>query len=258
MTQYDFQLHLGSGAVVLIYDPAATMTGTLSLKAMRLTREFMMAFQNKTITPESLSATQLSMQSVFEELPLRIRNPHLINALLLDLQSAATPLSRLPSAGAIEEAASKAASVPTASAASAATSSQVLTSDFDRLDLTTSPVLRRQLTFLTDAVEDLVRKQNGCARADGAVVLAERKRREWIKKRTEENEVRYAAKLKPLPLTDPEKWFFQPLAEHPSQRDADRLGLLLAGAQVGQYCEAINKFAGQSFGKLFLAGSLHK
>ncbi|CAE7766550.1 eif3H, partial [Symbiodinium sp. KB8] len=99
LTQFDFQLHLGSGAVVLIYDPAASMSGTLSLKALRLTRAFMTAFKNKAITIESLATSTVSMNSVFEELPVRIRNPHLVNALLLDLQAATTPISRLPKAG---------------------------------------------------------------------------------------------------------------------------------------------------------------
>lgn len=262
LTQFDFQLHLGSGAVVLIYDPAASMSGTLSLKALRLTRAFMTAFKNKAITIESLATSTVSMNSVFEELPVRIRNPHLVNALLLDLQAATTPISRLPKAGTgAESVATGPGAVSVASggvASSAATTSQVLTCDFDRLDLTTSPIMRRQLTFLTDGVDELVRKLDGISRADGTAAMAERKRRDWLRERKEENEVRRAAGLKALPEEDPEKWFFQPLTDHPSQRDADRLGLLLAGAQVEAYCSAINKFTGQSFGKLFLAGSLHK
>ena len=39
---------------------------------------------------------------------------------------------------------------------------------------------------------------------------------------------------------------------------SDRMASLLVANQIGQYCTQVNRFAGNSFGKLFLAGALQK
>ena len=71
-----------------------------------------------------------------------------------------------------------------------------------------------------------------------------------------ENEVRKAAGEEALPEEDPSLPFFRPVQQDSRQKDP--LDILLMSAQVNNYCSQVNKFAGQSFGKLFLASSLHK
>jgi len=71
----------------------------------------------------------------------------------------------------------------------------------------------------------------------------------------EENEKRRATGLPALPEEDPTLPFFRPFAD---TRAKEPLDMLLMSAQISNYCSQVAKFSGASFGKLFLAGSLHK
>jgi translation initiation factor 3 subunit H len=62
--------------------------------------------------------------------------------------------------------------------------------------------------------------------------------------------------MPPLPEEDASLPIFRPLPELRNAKDP--LDTLLLSAQISNYCGQVNRFAGQSFGKIFLAGSLHK
>lgn len=82
-----------------------------------------------------------------------------------------------------------------------------------------------------------------------------RKREEWLKQQRAENDARRARGEDPVPIVeDPSLPFNRPVLE---PRGRDPLDVLLMSAQVSNYCAQVNSFAGQSFGKIFLAGSLH-
>jgi hypothetical protein len=71
-------------AILLVYDAVSTSQGLLSLKALRLSEQFMEEYKSQ-LRLGSEAFTKLAPSAVFEELPLRVRNPHLIQAWLADM-----------------------------------------------------------------------------------------------------------------------------------------------------------------------------
>lgn len=66
-------------SVVILYDPIQTAKGSLTIRAFRLSHEFLeltKAGTNDFISPSN----------ILEELPLKIRNPGIITAMLFDLK----------------------------------------------------------------------------------------------------------------------------------------------------------------------------
>ena len=76
--QFAFQESLSDNSVVIFFDPAATSIGTLVLKAYRLSQGFMATYRRK-------ENSFIKPSEIFEEVPIYIRNPGLINAFLFDL-----------------------------------------------------------------------------------------------------------------------------------------------------------------------------
>ena len=73
------QENLSDNSVVILYDPVQTANGQLMIKAYRLSKAFMRVYRekkNEVIKPSE----------ILEELPIKIRNPGIINALVFDLQ----------------------------------------------------------------------------------------------------------------------------------------------------------------------------
>lgn len=119
-----------------------------------------------------------------------------------------------------------------------------------------APYLEKHLEFLNDVTETLLKQQNDAAYALRRQQQAARQREEWIARRRAENEARAAAGLDLLPEEDHSLHFFR--EQQQKRRDGDNLDSLLISAQIGTYCEQVNKFAGASAGKLFLAGQMQK
>jgi translation initiation factor 3 subunit H len=71
-------------AVVLIYDPVSTCQGSLALKAYRLSKTAMELCYTD-LSPEAVKKAGLTYSNMFEELPVIIKNSHLINVLLAEL-----------------------------------------------------------------------------------------------------------------------------------------------------------------------------
>ncbi|KAI9183232.1 hypothetical protein H9P43_004149 [Blastocladiella emersonii ATCC 22665] len=82
--QSDFQTTIPQ-AIVLEYDPLASQTGALSLRAFRLTEAFVKLFKGKprsSIVSDAVTASGLLEDGLLEELPVSIRNSHLVSAFL--------------------------------------------------------------------------------------------------------------------------------------------------------------------------------
>jgi translation initiation factor 3 subunit H len=104
-------------SVVLLYDPIQTASGLLTLRAFRLSAEFLeLAYAG--------NAAAIAPGRILEELPLKIRNPGIINAMLFDLKG-----------------------------------SRQINCDFERLDLSTNPYLEKNLEYLSSWVDDLANEQ---------------------------------------------------------------------------------------------------
>ncbi|KAL7751940.1 hypothetical protein RI367_002462 [Sorochytrium milnesiophthora] len=93
---HEFQTSIAN-SVVLEYDPVRSATGSLTLKAYRLTDAFLEFYKGKdpaTITTDALLKAGLNHSNIFKELPLRIRNSHLLSALMHELEvTSATPIA---------------------------------------------------------------------------------------------------------------------------------------------------------------------
>ncbi|WAR24144.1 EIF3H-like protein [Mya arenaria] len=85
-SQYNYQ-HSIEESVVLIYDPLKTTQGYLSLKAYRLTPEMMKFYgsRDQDFSPEAIKAAGMSYEKMFMEIPVHIKNSHLVNSLLCEI-----------------------------------------------------------------------------------------------------------------------------------------------------------------------------
>ena len=80
--QYSYQESLGQKCCVIVFDPFQTTRGRLVCKALRLTTKFMALWKENAFRREDLAGAVLTgPNEVWEELPLRVRNPHLMDAL---------------------------------------------------------------------------------------------------------------------------------------------------------------------------------
>ncbi|XP_077349367.1 eukaryotic translation initiation factor 3 subunit H [Lithobates pipiens] len=83
-SQFSYQ-HAIEESVVLIYDPIKTAQGSLSLKAYRLTPKLMEVCKEKDFSVEGLKKANIAFENMFEEVPIVIKNSHLINVLIWEL-----------------------------------------------------------------------------------------------------------------------------------------------------------------------------
>lgn len=118
------------------------------------------------------------------------------------------------------------------------------TSGLDHLDLSANPYLERNLEFLCVFVDEFYNEQQRMQYHERQVYRQKQQQQQWISRQQESGV--------DTPEPDSSNALFRPIPE-PSRLDA-----LLAANQINTYCQQINRFAGQSFTKLFLAGSLHK
>lgn len=83
-SQYMYQSAIDE-SVVLFFDPIRTQRGYLALKAYRLTNLAMTLCKDGEFKAETLRQSKMSFEKLFEEIPIIIRNSHLIKALLLEI-----------------------------------------------------------------------------------------------------------------------------------------------------------------------------
>ncbi|KAK7886612.1 hypothetical protein WMY93_026233 [Mugilogobius chulae] len=89
-SQFSYQ-HAIEESVVLIYDPIKTAQGSLSLKAYRLTPKLMEICKEKDFTPEGkLKKANIGFEHMFEEVPIVIKNSHLISVLMWEMEDKST------------------------------------------------------------------------------------------------------------------------------------------------------------------------
>lgn len=132
--QLSYQTDLSPNAVVILYDPIQTSHGNMVLKCYRLTEECIKL-------KEGGKNSYIDPKNIFEEVPVKLTNPGLAQALLTEIVDGVhdgpeNPLddgSRLCS-GALD-------------------------TTFDRLDLSTTPYLEKHMKFLCEWVDDLSNEQ---------------------------------------------------------------------------------------------------
>ncbi|VDN20453.1 unnamed protein product [Gongylonema pulchrum] len=79
----DYQASVPDG-VVLIYDPVKTRQGQLSIRAYRLSAKALEMSLDGDWSPESTRTAGLNYENMLEELPVVIKNSHLVNVMLAE------------------------------------------------------------------------------------------------------------------------------------------------------------------------------
>lgn len=76
---------LSNTSFIIFLDPLRTTQGFVALKAYRLTPKMMDFYRDGDFTPEAIQAASISFESMFEEIPVVVKNSHLVNALLCEV-----------------------------------------------------------------------------------------------------------------------------------------------------------------------------
>ncbi|KAA8495525.1 Eukaryotic translation initiation factor 3 subunit H [Porphyridium purpureum] len=84
-TQVSYQTNLDN-CVSLIYDPIRTVDGTLFLRAYRLTDAFLKLHAEGNFSSYAFARHKLTAGGILDEIPVKIRNASLINALITSLE----------------------------------------------------------------------------------------------------------------------------------------------------------------------------
>ncbi|KAL0392543.1 UNVERIFIED_CONTAM: Eukaryotic translation initiation factor 3 subunit H [Sesamum radiatum] len=215
--------------VCIIYDPSRSNQGVLALKALKLSDSFMELYRSNNFTGEKLREKNLSWVDIFEEIPIKVSNSALVSAFMTELE-ADTPVTQC---------------------------------DYDRLQLSTSPFLERNVEFLIECMDDLSMEQQkeSFSSASTAAGMASEKKKSFFKLLLPADVIWREPGLKtwpgrtgeePLPEEDPSNPIFKPIPE-PSRLDS-----FLITNQIANYCNQINGVAGQSFSRLYLMKALHE
>jgi translation initiation factor 3 subunit H len=171
-SQYTYQIAI-SESVVLIYDPAKTARGFLSLRAFKLSPQAVQLYKDEDFSPEKVKSLGLSFEELLVEIKVVIKNSHLVNALLLELQEA-IPVADKP---------------------------------YDYLDLGTTGVLEKQLRYMMESVDELAQEVNKYNIFQRQVVKQNQMKQQALQRRALENESRATRGEPPLPDDDIIKQF---------------------------------------------------
>lgn len=170
-------------SVVVIYDPVKTTRGFLSLKAYRLTPAAMKLYKEGEFSPEMLQKIHISYQNVYEEIPVLVRNSHLINVMLCEL-------SEFVNGGEGKQ----------------------------FLDMGAASVLERTLQSLMECVDSVSQESNKLTSYQRQVLKQQQAKHQYTQKRAQENASRAAKGEPPQPEEDINK-LFKPVPP-PSRLDA--------------------------------------
>lgn len=76
---------LGGESVILLFDPIRAQKGYLSLKAVRLTPAAEKVMREAESGPDPLRNCKISFDKFFEEVPVKVKNSHLISGLMCEI-----------------------------------------------------------------------------------------------------------------------------------------------------------------------------
>ncbi|KXZ42312.1 hypothetical protein GPECTOR_164g154 [Gonium pectorale] len=163
--------------VAIIYDPQRSSRGSLAVRAVRLKESFIELFREQKCTVKGLRDANLSWRDIFVDLPIKIRNSNLVQAVVADL-------------------------VPPPTATQA---------DVDRLNLSFAPFLERNIQSLMECVDDIVAEQHKVTSYHKAVARQQQLYASWLAKRRQDNQLLAQEGKELLPEEDPSQ--FKPIPE---------------------------------------------
>ncbi len=168
--------------------------------------------------PETIRSLKVSHDALFQEVPIVVKNSHLVNELLLELSE------ELPLGGA---------------------------AGGQFLDLGTADVLESQLKHLMDTVDELNQEAIKYNKYQNMAVKQFQDKSRWLQRRQQENTARTARGEDPLPDEELNK-VFKPIVP-PS-----RLNALVLSGQILSSSEQVSQFCSESLAKWFATEALQK
>ncbi|KAK9370775.1 hypothetical protein V1509DRAFT_644810 [Lipomyces kononenkoae] len=212
-------------SIVLVHDVTRSSQSSVSLKAYRLSVQFLAT--NKAsggkFSSEAVVKNNLTYLDILEELPISIKNSHLGTALLHHLDSPTFTRKDDPTSF---------------------VSTSALAPNFDSLDLSIDPYLEKNVEFLLESVDDYYAEQGTFNYFQRQLAREQSKIQQWIQKTRSENALRERANLPTVSEEDWQKHFKLPT-------EPSRLDNLLISAQIDQYCKQIEEYSSVVSSKMF-------
>ncbi|KAB2576029.1 Eukaryotic translation initiation factor 3 subunit H [Lasiodiplodia hormozganensis] len=234
--QFFYQKEHNERTVALVHDVSRSSQGALSLRAFRLSPQFMQAYKEGKFTTESLQKSGLRYHDILVELPLTIHNSHLLTTLLHQLpgQPPKDELQFPPNLAALNTDPLK--------------PQPPLCPNYDALDLSIDPFLEKTCDLLLDSIENHHTELNNYQYYQRSMGREQAKITAWQQKRKAENAARAAAKQPPLPEDEWQRLFKLP-------QEPSRLETLLNSRQVEQYSRQVDGFTAGVSAKMFAVKS---
>lgn len=184
----------------------------------------------------SLQKSSLRYQDILVELPVTVRNSHLLTSLLHQLPSQAPKeeLNFPPNLAALQQ--------------DPNTPLPPLFPNYDALDLSIDPFLEKTCDLLLESIENHHTELNNYQYYQRSLAREQTKITAWQQKRKAENAARTASKQPLLPEDEWQRLFKLPV-------EPSRLETLLNSRQVEQYSRQVDGFAAGVTSKMFAVKS---
>jgi len=220
-TFVNFHESLRSKCVCLVYDAERAARGGLGLRAVRVKPALMAAFKSGRLSGRELREAGVSWRDVFQEVPLKVHNSSLAQALIADACLSARGGTGGGGGG----------------GATAA--------DVERLAMSQPAFVERATGALVECVDELLGEQAKVAAYHRSVARQAQQAAAWLQRRRHENAARRAAGEEPLPEEDPT--LFAPIPE-PSSLEHH-----LIVNQIASYCDQLEEASAALTAKLAVA-----
>lgn len=217
--------------VALVYDAAKSSQGNLTLRAFRLTPNFVAAHKDGKFTTESLRASKLSFRDILAELPITVRNSHLLTSYLHQIPSLPVDDEDIEPPNSLADIRRDEIRPP-------------FHPSIDTLDLAIDPFLEKTCDLLLESIESHYTDLNNFQYYQRQLGREQAKITQWQTKRKAENAQRAAAKQTPLPEDEWQRLFKLP-------QEPSRLEGMLNAKQVEQYSKQVDGFTSNITTKMF-------
>ncbi|KIW31730.1 eukaryotic translation initiation factor 3 subunit H, variant [Cladophialophora immunda] len=230
--QYHYQKELNEKTVALVHDVSRSSQGILSIRAFRLSPQFMTAYKENKFTTDNLLKSGLKYSDILVEVPVSVHNSHLVTTFLHQVpRMLASGVMKPPSS--VDEIENN-----------PIVKNDTLAPSFESLSISIDPYLSQTCDNLLDSIETHHVEANNFSYYSRALAREQAKIQQWQQKRKAENAARALSKQPPLPEDEWQKLFKLPT-------EPSRLESMLNSRQVEQYARQVDGFVAGTTGKMF-------
>ncbi|EXJ71630.1 eukaryotic translation initiation factor 3 subunit H [Cladophialophora psammophila CBS 110553] len=230
--QYHYQKELNEKTVALVHDVSRSSQGILSIRAFRLSPQFMTAYKENKFTTDNLLKSGLKYSEILVEVPVTVHNSHLVTTFLHQVpRMLASGVMNPPSS--VDEIENN-----------PIVKNDTLAPSFESLSISIDPYLSQTCDNLLDSIETHHVEANNFSYYSRALAREQAKIQQWQQKRKAENAARALSKQPPLPEDEWQKLFKLPT-------EPSRLESMLNSRQVEQYARQVDGFVAGTTGKMF-------